>query len=70
MYVYWNLKSFCPKVKVKPLPSRAAQLTNHMVAIKPTVPKTLIGGKSETVLMPLFFRMVNAVVLARASVGI
>ena len=50
--------------------SHTAQLTNHMVAIKPIVPSTRMGGKSVTVSMPLFFRIVNAVVLANAMVGI
>ena len=49
--------------------SQTAQLTNHIVAIKPMVPKTRIGGKSVTVSIPLFFSMVNAVVLANAIVG-
>ena len=40
-----------------------------MVAMKPTVPSTRIGGKSFTVSMPFFFRIVNADVLASAMVG-
>ena len=47
-----------------------AQLTNHIVAIKPTVPNTRMGGKSLTVSIPLFLRMVNAAVLVNAMVGI
>ena len=46
-----------------------AQFTNHIEMMKPTVPSTRIGGKSLTVSIPLSFRMVNAVVLDRASVG-
>ena len=40
-----------------------------MVAMKPTVPSTRIGGKSFTVSKPLFFSTVNATVLAKAMVG-
>ena len=49
--------------------SHTAQFTNHIVAMKPTVPSTRMGGKSFTVSMPCSFRMVNAVVLAKAMVG-
>ncbi len=69
MYVYWNLCEFSASVKPKPLSSINAQLTNHMVAIKPTVPNTRMGGKSFTVSIPFFFRMLKAAVLARAMVG-
>ena len=68
-WVYWNLKAFSPRVKEKPL-SRVAQFTNHMVAINPTVPITLIGGKSVTVSRPFFFSVVKATVFDNASVGI
>ena len=40
-----------------------------MVAIKPTVPNTRMGGKSLTVSSPLFFRIVKAAVLDNAIVG-
>ena len=46
-----------------------AQLTNHMVAMNPTVPSTRMGGKSFTVSIPFSFRMQKAVVLASAMVG-
>ena len=69
MCVYWNLWAFWAKVNEKAPSSQTAQLTNHMVAMKPTVPITRIGGKSFTVSMPLFFKMVNAVVLDSAMVG-
>ena len=53
----------------KPLSSHTAQLTNHIVAMKPTVPSTRMGGKSFTVSIPLFFRMVKAAVFCKAMVG-
>jgi hypothetical protein len=37
--------------------------------MKPTVPKTRIGGKSLSVSKPFFFNIVNATVLERAMVG-
>ena len=40
-----------------------------MVAMKPTVPNTRMGGKSLTVSIPASLRMVNAVVLLNAKVG-
>ena len=62
--------AFSPRVKPKLPPSRKAQLTNHIVAMKPMVPNTRMGGKSFSVSMPLSFRMVKATVLDSASVGI
>ena len=41
----------------------------HMVAIKPMVPNTRMGGKFLTVSSPLSFRMVKAAVLESANVG-
>ena len=68
--MYWNLLAFSARVKKKLPLSRVAQLTNHMVAMKPMVPNTRIGGKSFTVSIPLSFMMVKAVVLLNANVGI
>ena len=70
IYVYWNLLAFSIKVKKNEPLSKAAQLTNHIVAMKPTVPNTRIGGKSFTVSSPWSLRMVNAVVFDKAKVGI
>ena len=41
-----------------------------MAAMKPTVPKTRIGGKSFTVSSPSLLNDENATVFARAMVGI
>ena len=60
---------FSAKVKPKAPSLSTAQFTNHIVAMNPTVPNTRIGGKSFTVSRPLFFNIVNAVVLESASVG-
>jgi hypothetical protein len=44
--------------------------TNHIAQINPTVPHTLIGGKSLIMLKPLFSRIIYDTVLLRAIVGI
>ena len=46
IYVYWNLCAFSSSEKKKEPSSHVAQLTNHIVAIKPTVPITRIGGNA------------------------
>ena len=67
--MYWNLLAFSPSVKPKLPPSSTAQLTNHIVAMKPIVPNTRMGGKSFSVSILLSFKMVNATVLDKANVG-
>jgi len=69
IYVYWNFNAFSSSVKNSEPPSHTAQLTNHIVAMKPTVPKTRMGGKSFTVSMPLSLSIVKADVFDSASVG-
>ena len=69
MWVYWNFCASSSSVRPKPLVV-VAQLTNHMVAMKPTVPNTRIGGKSLTVSIPCVLSKVKAVVFDSANVGI
>ena len=68
-WVYWNLLLFSAIVRVNAPSFIAAQFTNHMVIMNPTVPNTLIGGKSFTVSSPWFCRILNATVLDNARVG-
>lgn len=64
------MPGFSSRVKWNPFASMAAQFTNHITTMKPTVPKTLIGGKSLTVSRPCDFSMLKAVVFDNAKVGI
>ena len=50
--------------------SKSIRSTNHIEAIKPTVPQILMGGKSSTGSSPHFSRMLYATELDRAMVGI
>ena len=52
------------------LASKSMMSTNHMAMIKPTVPKTLIGGKSFTMSIPAFCNALKATELDNANVGI
>ena len=60
LYVCWNCI---------PLPS-VIKFTKSILQMKPTVPNTLIGGKSLTVSNPFFARIWNATEFERAMVGI
>ena len=59
LYEFWNCT-----------PPMLVKFTKSIARMKPTVPKTRIGGKSLTVSNPFFSRMLYATEFERAIVGI
>ena len=53
-----------------PLALLLVRLVNHMAAMKPIVPQTLMGGKTFTTSYLLFLRIVYAIEFDKEIVGI